>query len=429
MKKLLVLTTFIFLFSTSLLSQNFWEGVTLPEPDMMVSLLSVNNSGTLFLGTGDYRFFYSDNNGDNWTESGNWPNTYEAKCIDYNSLGDLFVGTTSDGMLKSTDGGATFIEINNGLSNYNIWDIDINDNDNIIIGNPEGVFRSINNGDLWEALGTGLPGDIETVGYGSNNRIYAGTFGSGMWRSDDNGTTWVSINNGLPESAMITALEVVPDLEIFAGVYPDGLFHSIDYGDSWVPYNNGLPFGTQQIPQRDYSISSIVSIWLFIYVAIYNYGAYLLMRSLDVNNLAMDNYLWILQDAGLPAGPTVSIMAGGGPENKLFLGTYDQGLYRNAYPVIIEKIETLEAGYKQGKISPNPIVSTTSFTFSVPETSFVSIKIYNLAGQEIETVLNNKYLKGTYSVNWSPQLLQGGLYFCKMETDNFSTTKKIIYLK
>lgn len=429
MKNQIVLISLLTLFSNSLFSQEFWEEVLLPEANMMVSVMSVNDNGTLFLGTSDYRFFYSYNNGDSWTETSVWPDYYLAVCIDFNSSGDLIVGTSDYGVMRSTDGGDTFSEINNGLTSLNIWAIDINNNDDIIVGTPVGIFKSVNNGDLWETIGTDLPDDIEVVKYGSDNRIYAGTFESGMWRSSDSGTTWESINTGLPESAMITSLAVEPDVELFAGVYPDGLFHSTDYGESWVPYNNGLPFDKKDFTQRGVSVSNIIMLDLFIYIAIYNYGAYLLIRSLNVNNLAMDNYYWLLQASGLPANPTISYMAGGGAENKLFMGTYDEEMFRNAYPVWIEKIEASDKGFNLGKISPNPVKNAASFTFSVSETSLVSISIYDLAGQEIETVVEKVYEEGTYNVIWTPKLMRGGLYFYKMEAGSFRATQKIIYLK
>ncbi len=422
MKNQFILIAIFSLISTSLISQDFWEEVLLPETNMMASVMSVNDDGTLFLGTSNYRFFYSFNNGDSWTESSLWPEYHWASCMVFNSSGDLIVGTSAYGVMRSSDGGDTFTEINNGLTSLNVWAIDINDNGDIIVGTPVGIFRSVNNGDLWEAIGSELPGDIEAVNYGSNNRIYVGTFEEGMWRSSDNGTSWESINTGLPDSAMITSLAVVPDVELFAAVFPDGLFHSTDLGDSWVPYNTGLPFETKGFEQRGFSISNIVMLDLFIYVAIYNYGAYLLMRSLG-------NYYWLLQASGLPLNPAINYMAGGGSENNLYLSTYDQEMFRNAHPVGVEKIEALGSNFTLGKISPNPITNSASFTFSVSETSLVSISIYNLAGQEIEKVVDMIYEEGTYNVNWTPQLTQGGIYFCKMRAGNFSTTKKIIYLK
>jgi len=427
MKKLFIVISLVFLFASPLVAQDFWEEVTLPQPGEMVSLLSVDNNGTLYLGTGDFRFFYSSDNGSNWTESDGWPEFHMASCIGFNSSGDLLVGTSSNGMLRSTDGGATFTEINNGLSFYNVWDIDVNENDEILLATPGGIFRSTNNGDQWTIFGTGLPNDVEVVNFGNSSRVYAGTFESGMWRSDDNGNTWSEINTGLPDSAMVTALAVVPDTELFAGIFPDGLFHSDDYGNSWEPYNNGLPFGKQLVSAKGLSVSEIVIVATYIYIAVYLYGAYFLMRNYSADN--PNNYLWLLQDKGLPFEPTTSAMAGGGPENKLFLGTYEQGMFRNAYPVWVEKIITDDEDYYLGNISPNPITTTTSFTFSVPETSDVAIKIYNLTGQEIETVLSKKYIKGSYIVNWTPQHLRGGVYFLNMETSNFRTTKKIIYLQ
>ncbi len=78
---------------------------------------------------------------------------------------------------------------------------------------------------------------------------------------------------------------------------------------------------------------------------------------------------------------------------------------------------------------PNPFNPTTTITYSIPTNSFVTLKIYNLLGSEIATLVNEEKSYGTYKVNWDAQNLSSGVYFYKMQAGNFSETKKLILLK
>jgi endoglucanase len=78
---------------------------------------------------------------------------------------------------------------------------------------------------------------------------------------------------------------------------------------------------------------------------------------------------------------------------------------------------------------PNPFFSTTDIKFSLRSPSPVTLKIYNLIGQEIEILVDEKLNAGTYNAKWSPKNLPVGLYFCRLKSDEFIETKKIILVR
>jgi hypothetical protein len=78
---------------------------------------------------------------------------------------------------------------------------------------------------------------------------------------------------------------------------------------------------------------------------------------------------------------------------------------------------------------PNPFNPSTVISFKVPKNSFVSIKIYNVIGDEIATLVNEQKSPGKYSVNFDGSKFSSGVYFCKMRTDNFIQTNKMILVK
>jgi hypothetical protein len=75
---------------------------------------------------------------------------------------------------------------------------------------------------------------------------------------------------------------------------------------------------------------------------------------------------------------------------------------------------------------PNPFNSKTTIKYSVPESSKVVLKIYNITGKEIETIVNEKKPAGTYEVNWHAGNLPGGIYFYRLNAGGLIETRKMI---
>jgi len=75
---------------------------------------------------------------------------------------------------------------------------------------------------------------------------------------------------------------------------------------------------------------------------------------------------------------------------------------------------------------PNPFSSVTTIKYTVPVASKVAIKIYDLIGKEIETLLNEEKPTGTYEVTWQARNLPGGIYFYQLNSGGLVETKKMI---
>ncbi len=78
---------------------------------------------------------------------------------------------------------------------------------------------------------------------------------------------------------------------------------------------------------------------------------------------------------------------------------------------------------------PNPFNPVTNIQYSVSGNQHVSIKIYDIAGHEITTLVNENKQPGKYEVQFNASSLSSGVYIYKLITDGFSSTKKMILLK
>jgi uncharacterized protein (DUF362 family) len=78
---------------------------------------------------------------------------------------------------------------------------------------------------------------------------------------------------------------------------------------------------------------------------------------------------------------------------------------------------------------PNPFNSSTTFKFFLPRTQFVTIKLYDIRGKEIEVLVRGQVPSGQHVIQWSANGLASGIYLYRLETENFSDSKKLIYQK
>jgi peroxiredoxin len=78
---------------------------------------------------------------------------------------------------------------------------------------------------------------------------------------------------------------------------------------------------------------------------------------------------------------------------------------------------------------PNPFSSSTTFLFNLPVQSFVSLKIYDIQGREVENLVCKDLPAGNYRIYWEPENLSSGVYFCNLRTSHFVDTRRLVLFK
>jgi len=90
----------------------------------------------------------------------------------------------------------------------------------------------------------------------------------------------------------------------------------------------------------------------------------------------------------------------------------------------------LPKDYKLSQNFPNPFNPTTKITYTIPELSFTTLKVYDVLGNEITTLVNEEKSIGIYEVEFDATAeLPSGIYFYKLQAGSFTQTKKMILLK
>ena len=82
---------------------------------------------------------------------------------------------------------------------------------------------------------------------------------------------------------------------------------------------------------------------------------------------------------------------------------------------------------------PNPFNPSTSIQYAISSRQFVMLKVYDILGREIETIVNEEKPAGTYEITWNAADLPNGVYFYQLQAgpsaDEFIDVKKMILLK
>ena len=78
---------------------------------------------------------------------------------------------------------------------------------------------------------------------------------------------------------------------------------------------------------------------------------------------------------------------------------------------------------------PNPFNSSTLINYSIPVSSFVTLKIYDVLGNEITSILSEEKPMGSHKIGFDAGAFPSGIYFYKLQTSNYTQTKKMILLK
>ncbi|MBK7498355.1 MAG: T9SS type A sorting domain-containing protein [Ignavibacteriales bacterium] len=89
----------------------------------------------------------------------------------------------------------------------------------------------------------------------------------------------------------------------------------------------------------------------------------------------------------------------------------------------IPLVYSLEQNY------PNPFNPSTTIKFSIPEQTNVTLKIFNSIGQEVASLLNGEMAAGNHSVDFNASKLSSGVYFYRIDSPSFTSTKKMILIK
>ncbi len=272
-----------------------------------------------------------------------------------------------------------------------------------------GVYMSSDNGATWAPVSTGLPTLADTNTQVSSlavigSSLFAGT-GHGVYTSTNNGTSWTRVSNGLIGSWVYSI--AARGTELFAGLFGQGVFRSNNNGTSW----------THTKLQKD--ITSLFVVDTNVFAGTWAEGVYVLANS---------DSSWKL--AGLPSTYVTSFASING---ELFASTLNNTVWVRPISELLtgtkSKTGDIPSSFKLSQNYPNPFNPTTVISYQLPANSLVSLKVYDVLGREVRTLVIERQNAGTHTVTFDGTGLSSGVYFYSIRAGSFSQTKKLMLIK
>jgi aminopeptidase N len=91
--------------------------------------------------------------------------------------------------------------------------------------------------------------------------------------------------------------------------------------------------------------------------------------------------------------------------------------------------DQLPSSYRLEQNYPNPFNSTTTISYQIPRREQVVLKVYDILGREVATLVDTKQYSGVYECQWNPKNMASGIYFYRLNTGSMQMQKKMVLLK
>lgn len=399
-------------------AQDFWQSAQGPWGHVITSL-AVNDDGQVFAGSALGLYRWRDNI-EGWTKLDSGLTTADIVSLAIGHDRVIFAGTSGKGVFRSTDNGESWTAANNGLTNGFVYCLAIDPSGRIYAGTNYGggVFRSLNNGDTWVPVNSGLTNRwVLSLAIDSHGQVFTGVEYGGVYRSMDYGENWSSVLFGVDAKS----LTVNSNGDIYAGTKDYGIFRSVDHGDSWESANGSLSH-------------------LYVWSLLTNARGEIFAGTIGDGVLcSSDNgQTWNKLNTGLIDTSDVYVFSLARDKNGfIYLGSNGHGVFRSvestAVPELVSGVKDISVTwprlYSLKQNYPNPFNPSTRFEFSIPREEFVTLKIYNLLGEEVAIVVAEKRVAGRYKVNWDAAGFSSGLFFYRFQAGDYVQVKKLTLMR
>ncbi|MCB0724469.1 MAG: T9SS type A sorting domain-containing protein [Ignavibacteriae bacterium] len=364
----------------------------------------------------------STNDGVNWTNisnglSGDALITYD---IFFDS-GSIFI-TTVEGNFKTTNGGlnweakSTGIVIGPGATKRYCYSL-IRYHGALYCGAFSGLYKSTDGGDNWTLSGIPGPHSNVEVLYEYDDQLWAGrtnTASNGtLQRTTDDGATWNTIQFFGQFNPEVFCFHTAPDNKLFIGT-GHGVYATSNGGANWAPLVNGLP--------SDPYNSSIIQRGSTLYTST-KFGGNGVYQSTN------EGQTWEEISGNLPfVSDTYDLIIVG---DTLYLAA-SNGIYKStisSLTAVHNSTSELPGNFSLYQNYPNPFNPSTKIKFDIPKSGFVTLTVYDATGRQVAQLVNENLSPGSYSAEFRADGLTSGIYFYKLITGEYSTTRKMVLVK
>lgn len=406
--------TLILIFNFSAFSQ--WTKADINTNDSFYSLYY--DGINIYAGTISF-LYYSTNNGQTWRKNSPVPEL-ENEIVDILRTGNrIFVATFDKGVFETTDFGATWIDRNSGLGEFaaNYGKQFALRGDSLYLATQgAGIFvlNLQNSLPSWLPFRNGMPlntsSNVNTI-INHKNRLIAGAGGNALVFTNDWGTSlwnnyaFDNFNGSFhPMYSLLSYGNTLFGSSIF------GIYRSTNNGLNWQKFDpgNGMVelHSITNIGSDIYIFRTKTTGLSFIYKTT-NFGTdwelYESFNGIYIHDaVSVGHYLYTARDSGI--------------------------YYKNTQTTSVEDNYLLN-NYSLSQNFPNPFNPVTIINYQLAMNNYVTLKIYDILGNEVATLVNEEQSSGYYKIEWDASSLSSGVYFYTILSGDFVSTKKMLLLK
>jgi photosystem II stability/assembly factor-like uncharacterized protein len=378
------------------------------------------------------------------TDGGNnWQKQNESSDLEFSSVyaidaNDVFaVGSVIKGSWPSFTSNGVIFKTNNGGQIWTRQSFDtLSTFSSVLFTNDstgwitEGnLLKTTNKGNTWEQFSSGLGVGLNKIQFVNENTGWIGIGGyqsdNTIYKTTNGGNTWVSqvIDTNI---TMYSFYFINSNMGWAVGDYNQGqgrnIYKTTDGGQTWLQCHN------PPIPNSAYYSVYFVNENTGWAVGANNLGG-ILIETTDGGNTwisqvcptldALSSVFMLNENIGWVVGDGIFKTTNGGG----VVSVKDEKGFRNSLPNKIELFQNY----------PNPFNPTTIIEYQIPPNvrtqKFVSLRVYDLLGREVATLVNEKKPAGKYTVQWNAENLSSGVYFYRLSAGNYTATKKLVLIK
>lgn len=410
------------LFMCNLTAQT-WEEIGFNLPDVQIassnSQITFANKDTGWL----YNEFYAENllhkqlyrttdGGENWKEIENLNITFNGYITLFSTEPDFFYITTSGNAAYTNDGGITWDYVQLSTTFLEIYFLD---NKNGIAGGGYSWITS-NGGWTWSREGElSWPRDFyfhdNKLGWAVGYSPFAEDAGY-IAKTTDGGNTWVYQDSMTFMQVDYYGVDFIDSLNGFA--VGGSVSKTIDGGNNWETISGVNGYDVGFLNDKNGWISTVGDIFYT------SDGGETWAPQLD----SLIHYYFI-KIIILKKDKAAYILGKSTVDNTATLLKADL----SGISGVEEKKEAIPEEFYLLQNYPNPFNPTTTIEYRIPKESYVALKVYDLLGKEITTLVNERKLPGTYKINFEGNRLTSGVYVTRLTMGKLSKSIKLILQK
>jgi len=414
-KRILIL---IILLNTLTYSQYGWmirgTGV---DPGALVkgiSFADANNGMIVTSNFSGYKVYRTSNGGVSWTGQ-TLPTSNGMWAVKYFDPSTAVVCGASGSMYRTINGGTNWTQINVGGSYFLTALSFIDNNTGWVSGGPLKIMKTTNNGVNWVNQSEFSTYTYSSIHMVNANTGFAADYFQRIVKTTNGGSNWLDVP-GPAGFYELWGTYMTDGNTVYCCGEIGKIIKSTDQGISWTVYNTFI--------QRDlYAIHFVNSNTGYcvgdssLILRTSNSGLNWSVLSSPQGDVSSSSALTCISFINANTG----YLAG---NDGTVLYTTSGGLtpFEPISSEIPEKFE-LKQNY------PNPFNPETNIEFTLPESDYLKLSVFDITGKEIEMLVDQQLRSGTYKVLWNASSYPSGVYFYSIYTKSFSVTRKMILTK